>query len=50
MPVGADMIYSTVLGLVLALAAFGTAAFIADRLYGSTFAAEPPEGRRHIGH
>jgi|EndMetStandDraft_2_1072991.scaffolds.fasta_scaffold17784_5 hypothetical protein len=44
------MMYSIALGLLLALAAFGTAAFIADRLYSSTFLAEPPEGRRHIGH
>jgi hypothetical protein len=50
MPVGAVMLYSIVLGLVLALAAFGTAAFIADRLYSSTFLADPPDGRRRLGH
>jgi hypothetical protein len=42
--------YSIALGLLLALAAFGTAAFIADRLYSSTLLAEPPEGRRRVGH
>jgi hypothetical protein len=44
------MLYSIVLGLVLALAAFGTAAFIADKLYSSTLLGEPPEGRRRVGH
>jgi hypothetical protein len=50
MPVDAAMLYSIALGLVLALAAFGTAAFIADRLYSSTFLGDPPEGRRRVGH
>jgi len=39
MPVGANMYYSIALGFLLALAAFGTAAFIADRRYG-----------RHVGN
>jgi hypothetical protein len=50
MPVGADMYYSIALGLLLALAAFGTAAFIADRRYRPTFLGEAPERRRHAGH
>jgi hypothetical protein len=44
------MLYSMALGLVLSLVAFGTAAFIADRLYSPTFRGEPFDGRRHIGH
>jgi hypothetical protein len=50
MPVGAAMLYSIALGLILSLAAFGTAAFIADRLYSPSFPDEPFEGRRHVSH
>jgi hypothetical protein len=43
------MYYSIALGAVLALSAFGMAAFFADKRYGTTFLAEPPEGRRRVG-
>jgi len=43
------MYYSIALGLLLTLVAFGAAAFIADRLYSSTFL-DPPDGPRHAGH
>ena len=43
------MYYSIALGVLLALAAFGTAAFIMDRRYRPTFLGEPPEGPR-IGY
>jgi hypothetical protein len=44
------MYYSIALGFVLALSAFGMAAFIADKRYSPTFLAEPPEGRRRAGN
>jgi hypothetical protein len=44
------MYYSIALGLVLALSAFGTAAFFADKRYRPTFLADPPEGRRRVGN
>jgi hypothetical protein len=42
------MYYSIALGLILALSAFATAAFIADRRYRPTFLAEPPDGRQRL--
>jgi hypothetical protein len=42
------MYYSIALGFILALSAFGAAAFIADKRYGPTFLGDPPEGRRGV--
>jgi hypothetical protein len=39
------MYYSIALGFVLALSAFGMAAFFADKRYRPTFPTDPPEGR-----
>ena len=50
MPVAQPCCTQSLSAFFLALAAFGTAAFIADRLYSSTFLADPPEGRRRLGH
>jgi hypothetical protein len=44
------MYYSIALGLILALSAFGMAAFFADKRYGPNFLADPPEGRRRVGN
>jgi hypothetical protein len=44
------MYYSIALGFFLALAAFGTAAFIMDRRYRPAWLGEPPKGPRRVGH